>query len=61
MQVVIESLLENTSTQIVYLAQHDLLDRLAKLFIFDLRFLRVLGEPGGLEGARQMSGWHILV
>jgi hypothetical protein len=50
-QVVIEPLLKNTATQVIYLTQQNLLDGRTKLNVLDLGLLRILGESGSLEGA----------
>jgi hypothetical protein len=48
--VAIESLLENTATQVICLAQQNLLDRQAKLNVLDLGFLCILGKSRCLKG-----------
>jgi hypothetical protein len=57
-QIVIESLLENTTTQIIYLPQQNLLYSQTKLNVLDLGLLCIFGESGGLEGAIRRIGWH---
>jgi hypothetical protein len=49
--VVIESLLENTTTQIINLAQQNLLYGQAKVNVLNLGLFGILGESGCLEGA----------
>jgi hypothetical protein len=49
--VVIQSLLEDTTTQVIYLPQQNLLDGQTKPNVFDPRLHCILGESGSFEGA----------